>query len=348
MATTGHVRRGKHSSWEVRSLLRKHAAVAERIGLVEEDDDSAVSQRELSQLPEQTLHLEHADAHEHVDERAGIDEDVRSPGLAGDGLGHQRLAGARRAPQKQAAGDVATLLLDRLRPLQEDDVLLHLRQHVVLSPHIGKAGLDVVRVVDVDPAAGQEPEDRNELEHDDKQDREDLQQHRKDLPQDRGRLEERENRRGVEEGRRDNREHRDPEHPLQHPREAEARPVAEPAVGEPLETAEDPPGPELVIAGPPLTDEEVNLAQDLQTQQHQNPRRRRDLHPHCLDERHDRGVLGHRGPDEKEPDQREQNDELEPVPQLELRAGRPVAVLRSGLGWSQALHRRRRGLETHC
>src|ERR1700716_2021752 len=88
------------------------AAVAERVGLVEEDDHAAVAQRELAQLTEQSLDLEHADAHEHIDERAGVDEHVGLACLACDRLGHQRLARAWRAPQQEAAWHVAAAVLD--------------------------------------------------------------------------------------------------------------------------------------------------------------------------------------------------------------------------------------------
>ena len=106
-------------------LAHRAAAAAEGVGLVEEHDDPAVAQRQLAQLAVEALDLEDADPEEHVDERARVDEHVRLAGLAGDRLGQQRLAGAGRAPEQDAAGDVAALLLDRLGVLEEDDVLPH-------------------------------------------------------------------------------------------------------------------------------------------------------------------------------------------------------------------------------
>ena len=47
-------------------------------------------------------------------------------GLAGDGAGEQRLAGARRADQQHALGDLAAQALELLRVLQELDDLLEL------------------------------------------------------------------------------------------------------------------------------------------------------------------------------------------------------------------------------
>ena len=82
------------------------------------------------------------------------------PVSPGHRLGHQRLAGARRPPEQDAAGHVAAPGLDLLRVLQVEDVLLDPLQHVVLAPDVGEPGLDVVRVVHVDAAPGQEPEQR--------------------------------------------------------------------------------------------------------------------------------------------------------------------------------------------
>src|SRR5438034_1359197 len=85
-----------------------------RRGFVEEDEDPAVAQCELAQLAEKALHLEDADTHEHVGERARIDEHERLPGLARNRLGHQRLSCSRRAPQQDATRHVSAPLLDRL------------------------------------------------------------------------------------------------------------------------------------------------------------------------------------------------------------------------------------------
>src|SRR5215475_10819346 len=80
--------------------------------------------RAASQLAEEPFHLQDANAHEHVDEGAGVDENVRATGLARHRLGHQRLAGARRPPQQQATRHVAAALLHHFGVLEEDDVLL--------------------------------------------------------------------------------------------------------------------------------------------------------------------------------------------------------------------------------
>jgi hypothetical protein len=145
------------------------AAATECIGLVEEDDHAAVAHRKLAQLPEERLDLEDADAHEHLDESAGVDEHERPSGLACYRFGDKRLAGARRAPQQDASGDIAAALLNRLGILEEDHVLLDLGEHVVLAPDIGEPGLDVVGKVDVYAAAREEPEQPDELKDDDEE-----------------------------------------------------------------------------------------------------------------------------------------------------------------------------------
>ena len=126
------------------------ATAAERVGLVEEDDDTAVAQRELTKLAKQRLHLENAHAEEHVLERARVDEDIRFAGLAGNRLGHQRLACTGWSPQQDSTRDIATFLLDFVRSLQKDDVLLDPVEDMVLAPYIDEPRLDVVGEVGID------------------------------------------------------------------------------------------------------------------------------------------------------------------------------------------------------
>ena len=145
-------------------------AAAERVGLVEEDDHPAVAHGQFAQLAEQGLDLQHSDAHEHLDESARVDEDERLARLARHGLGHERLARPRRAPQEDAAGHVTAPGLDRVGVLQENDALLHPGQHGVLAPNMGEPGLDVVGEIDVHPAFGEEPENGGELADGDHED----------------------------------------------------------------------------------------------------------------------------------------------------------------------------------
>ena len=95
------------------------AVAADRVDLVHEDDAGRV----LLALLEQVAHARGAHADEHLDEVGARDREERHVGLAGDGLGQQRLAGARRADQQHALGDLAAELLELLRVLQELDDL---------------------------------------------------------------------------------------------------------------------------------------------------------------------------------------------------------------------------------
>ena len=79
------------------------AAVATHgVDLVDEDDGRGV----LLGLLEQVAHPGGADADEHLDEVGAGDRVERHAGLAGDGAGEQRLAGARRAVEQDALGDL--------------------------------------------------------------------------------------------------------------------------------------------------------------------------------------------------------------------------------------------------
>ncbi len=67
-----------------------------------------------------------ADADEHLDEVRAGDGEERHVRLAGDGARQQRLAGAGRADQQHALGDLAAEALEFLRVLQELDDFLQL------------------------------------------------------------------------------------------------------------------------------------------------------------------------------------------------------------------------------
>ena len=328
----GERHRGGPAGPAADAALGQLTAVTQRVGLVEEDDHPAVPQREPPQLAEQRLHLEDADTHEHVDERARVDEHVRAAGLTRHRLGHQRLAGARRPPEQQAARHVAAALLDQLGVLQEDDVLLDPLEHVVLTPDVGEPGLDVVGKVDVDPAAGHEPEEGDELEHDEQERECDLQHERQHVPDELRRLEQRQDRRRVDDLAGHDGDDRDPEDPGQHPPDAEPGPVGDPPVGDPVVAAEEGLGPEPVVGNRVLADEEVNLPEELQADQDEHPPARAHLDPQRVREP-DQWVVGHDRPHQQEPDQHEQEQELDPVPDRQRLAGQPVFVSRPPAGW---------------
>ena len=123
-----------------------------------------MAQTQLAQLAVETLDLEKTDAHEHVYEGAGLDEHIGSPGLPGHGLGKQGLPCPGRAPQEDAARDVATLFLDFVRLLEESNVFPDQVEDVVLAPDVVEARRDLLGEDHIRAAPGQEPEDPDELD----------------------------------------------------------------------------------------------------------------------------------------------------------------------------------------
>ena len=96
------------------------AGPAQRVQLVDEDD----ARRRLARLLEQVAHAGGADADEHLDELGAVGGEERHARLAGHRAGQQRLAGARRADQQDAARDVRAQPGELVRPLQEIDDLV--------------------------------------------------------------------------------------------------------------------------------------------------------------------------------------------------------------------------------
>ena len=96
------------------------AVAADGVDFVDEHDAGCV----LLALLEQIADAAGADADEHLDEVRAADREERHVGLAGDGAGEQRLAGARRAHQQHALRNAAAELLEFLRFLEELDDLL--------------------------------------------------------------------------------------------------------------------------------------------------------------------------------------------------------------------------------
>ena len=98
------------------------AMAADRVDLVDEDDAG----RALLALLEHVADAGRADAHEHLHEVRAGDGEERHVGLTGDGARQQRLAGAGRAHQQHALGDLAAQALELLRVLEEVHDLLEL------------------------------------------------------------------------------------------------------------------------------------------------------------------------------------------------------------------------------
>ena len=113
------------------------ALAADRVDLVDEDDAGSV----LLGLLEQVTHPGGADADEHLDEVRAGDGEERHACLARDGAGQQRLAGARRAVQQHALGDLGAERLIPRRVLQEVLDLVELLDRLVDARHIGERGL---------------------------------------------------------------------------------------------------------------------------------------------------------------------------------------------------------------
>jgi hypothetical protein len=96
------------------------AMAADGVDFVDEDDAGRV----LLGLLEHVAHAAGADADEHLDEVRAGDREERHARLAGDGAGEQGLAGAGRADQQGALGNLAAQALELARVLQEVDDLL--------------------------------------------------------------------------------------------------------------------------------------------------------------------------------------------------------------------------------
>ena len=98
------------------------AMATDGVDLVDEDD----ARRVLLGLLEHVTDAAGADANEHFHEIRSRDREEGNARLAGDGLGRQRLAGARRADEQHAARDLPAEALELLRVAQEFHDLLQI------------------------------------------------------------------------------------------------------------------------------------------------------------------------------------------------------------------------------
>ena len=115
---------------------------ADGVDLVDEDDAGRV----LLGVLEHVAHARRTHADEHLDEVGTRNAEERHLGLAGDRLGQQRLAGAGRADQQQAARNAAAEFLEFLRVFQEVDDLLDFFLGFVAAGHVGEGNGVVVLV----------------------------------------------------------------------------------------------------------------------------------------------------------------------------------------------------------
>ncbi len=107
---------------------------AHRVDLINEDDAGRVALG----LLEEIAHAAGAHADEHLHELGAGDGEEGHAGLAGDGLRHQRLAGAGRADQEHALRDARAERGELLRLLEEFHDLLQLLFGFLAAGHIGK------------------------------------------------------------------------------------------------------------------------------------------------------------------------------------------------------------------
>jgi hypothetical protein len=133
------------------------ARPSKSVELVDEDD----RRRLLTRLLEQVAHAGGADADEHLDELGPGDGEERHLGLARDGLGEERLAGAGRTDEQDAFRHAPAETAVFVRVLEEVDDLAQLVLRLVDPRHVleGHAGvgLDVdlgLRLADGHEASG--------------------------------------------------------------------------------------------------------------------------------------------------------------------------------------------------
>ena len=151
------------------------AVPADGVDLVDEDDGRRVGLGLLEQVADPGG----AHADEHLHEVGAGDGEERHAGLAGDGAGQQGLAGARRAVEQHALGDLGADGLELGRLLQEFLDLLEFLDGLVgagdiAEGHLGhvlvdELGLGLAELHDLGAAAlhagEQEPEQDAEQQH---------------------------------------------------------------------------------------------------------------------------------------------------------------------------------------
>src|SRR6185437_11577806 len=106
----------------------------------------------------------------------------------------------------------------------------------------------------------------------------------------------------------------DQDDPADDAADAVPRPRRQLPLLEPLRPPPDLLDPELVVARRVLADQEVDLVDELEARQDEDPVCELHLGPQRVAEPDER-VVGHERPDEQEPDRGEQDEPLDPVPQ---------------------------------
>ena len=138
------------SSWP--PMAAAAAGLAQGVQLVDEDD----ARRPALGLGEQIAHPAGPDADEHLDEIGAAHAEERHVGLAGDGLGQQRLAGAGRADQQHALGNAAAQGLVLVRRLRGNRRFRASSAHrLVDAGHVLEGDSQIVLGIELVPAAAE-------------------------------------------------------------------------------------------------------------------------------------------------------------------------------------------------
>ena len=122
-----------------------------------------IAGRPLPRLGEQVAHPRGSDADEHLDEARAGDREERHPGLAGNGPGQQRLAGARRADHQHASRSHRARLRVALGVIEEVDDLADLLLRALVAGHVAESGRRGLRVVDLRARADDPADPAREL-----------------------------------------------------------------------------------------------------------------------------------------------------------------------------------------
>ena len=127
------------------------AGLAQGVQLVDEDDAGRLGLG----LLEHVADAGRADADEHLDEVGAGEAEERHARLAGDRLGQQRLAGARRADQQHALGNPAAEDLIFFGRAEEIDHLAQFVDGLVDAGHVVEGDADVFLGVELAAAAAE-------------------------------------------------------------------------------------------------------------------------------------------------------------------------------------------------
>jgi hypothetical protein len=141
----------------------------------------------------------------------------------------------------------------------------------------------------------------------------------------------------------DDRDDGEHHHPADDPADPVPRPRRQPALRQPLGTAPDLLNPELVVGRPVLADQEVRLMQHLEPGEHEYPPAELRLEPDRVDEP-DQRVVRHQRPDQQDPDDGEQDQPFNPVPEGNRPSGQDVLVFRPPALIGESLRGRQLGL----